>query len=93
MEGVARVALPALGERVAQQVSSTRRDWGVDFHKSDRLPRAPQVFDSPFDIGVEPQAGTFRRKVSHFGNRDSGGDDQYPTSLGIGHERPQLRTC
>ena len=68
MEGVARVPLPALGERVAQQGSSARRDSGVDFHKPDSLPRAPQVFDLPFDVWVERQAGTFRRKVSHFGN-------------------------
>ena len=93
MEGVARVPLPALGKRMAQQGSSARRDSGVNFHKSDSLPRSPQVFDSPFDVWVERKAWTFRRKERHFGNRDRGGDDQYPTSLGIGHERLQLRTC
>ena len=68
MEGVARVALPALGERVAEQGPSARRDSGVDLHKPDSLPRAPKVFDSPFDVWVKRQAGTFRREVSHFGN-------------------------
>ncbi len=68
MEGVARVPFPAIGERLAEQASSARRDSGVDFHKADGLSRAPQVFDLSFDTWVERQAGTFGRKVGHFGN-------------------------